>query len=57
MKPQSIQGALPTESLLLTMEDFTAPDESKLRLADCVTILLQLTVSIGACGLLHWVMT
>lgn len=48
---------MPTESVLLTVHDLTASDESKLRLTDCVTILMQLSVSLGACGLLHWAMT
>ena len=57
MKPQSIQRALPTESLLLCMEDFPAPDESKLHISDCLTIILQLSVSLGVCGLVHWAVT
>ena len=57
MKPQSIQGALPTESLLLSMEDFPTQEEAKLQISDCVTILLQLAVTLGACGLVHWVAT
>jgi hypothetical protein len=54
MKPQPTRDALPTESIFLSMEEHFTPDDSKLRLGDCVTILLQLTVSLGACGVLHW---
>ncbi|WP_158742185.1 hypothetical protein [Acidisphaera sp. L21] len=54
MKLQPTRGALPTESILLSLEEYTASDDSKLCLGDCVTILMQLTLSLGACGLLHW---
>ena len=57
MKPQSITGALPTEHLLLSMEDLTTQDDCKLDLGRCMSFLLQLSLSLGACGLVHWMMT
>ena len=57
MKPQSIHGAMPTEHLLLTMDETMVDQECKLDLGRCVTFLFQFTCSLGACILVHWVVT
>ena len=57
MKPQPIQHCWPTERLLAVLGDEDTPDGAKIGIAGLAITALQLTASVGACGLLHWVMS
>ena len=57
MKLQSIDTALPTQQLLRALTETWPEGEAKLRLGNCVAILVQLSLALAGCGAVHWLMT
>jgi hypothetical protein len=57
MKPQSLQGALTTESVRLSIDDYITDDDAKLSPRDCLMIAGQIATVLSACGLLHWLLS
>ncbi len=46
-----------TKNLRLTIEDIDHAEPTKLCPRDCLLTILQVTVVIVTCGILHWAMT
>ena len=54
MKLQSIESALPSDQALGGLQEASEAEDSKLGWRHCVAAALQVTASLGACGVLHW---
>jgi hypothetical protein len=46
-----------TESIRLSIDDYTTEDDAKLCPRDCLMIVGQIATALSACGLLHWLLS